>query len=67
MGKRNSGGIELPNQECIRTFGEKESYKYLWIMEAYQQTSEDEGNNKKRVPKKNEKISWNQALLKKSH
>ena len=26
-------GIELPNQERIRTFGEKENYKYLGILE----------------------------------
>ena len=27
-------GIELSNQEKIRTLGEKESYKYLRILEA---------------------------------
>ena len=27
-------GIELPNQENIRTFGEKETYKYLEILKA---------------------------------
>ena len=27
-------GIELPNQEEIRTFGEKKTYEYLEIMEA---------------------------------
>ena len=26
-------GIELPNQERIKTFGEKENYKYLEILE----------------------------------
>ncbi len=26
--------IELPNQEKIRTLGEKETYKYLGILEA---------------------------------
>ena len=26
-------GIELPNQEKIRTLGEKETYKYLGILE----------------------------------
>ena len=26
-------GIELPNQEKIRTLGEKENYKYLGILE----------------------------------
>ena len=29
-----SEGIELPNQEKIRTLGEKENYKYLGILEA---------------------------------
>ena len=27
-------GIELPNQEKIKTFREKETYKYLGILEA---------------------------------
>ena len=27
-------GIEIPNQESIRTLGEKENYKYLEILEA---------------------------------
>ena len=27
-------GIELPNQEKIRTLGEKETYRYLGILEA---------------------------------
>ena len=27
-------GIELPNQEKIRTLGEKETYKYLEILKA---------------------------------
>ena len=34
-GKRQmTEGIELPNQEKIRTLGEKETYKYLAILEA---------------------------------
>ena len=34
-GKRHmSEGMELPNQENIRTLGEKETYKYLRILEA---------------------------------
>ena len=33
-GKRESAeGTELPNQECIRTLGEKENFKYLGILE----------------------------------
>ena len=27
-------GMEVPNQERIRTLGEKETNKYLWILEA---------------------------------
>ena len=33
-GKDSEEWIELSNQECIRTFGEKENYKYLEILEA---------------------------------
>ena len=34
-GKRHlTGGMELPNQDKIRTLGEKETYKYLGILEA---------------------------------
>ena len=32
--RRMTEGIELPNQEKIRTFGEKKIYKYLSILEA---------------------------------
>ena len=34
-GKRHlTDGMELPNQEKIRTLGEKETYKYFGILEA---------------------------------
>ena len=34
-GKRHiTEGMELPNQDKIRTVGEKETYKYLGILEA---------------------------------
>ena len=34
-GKRNlTGGMELPNQDKITVLGEKETYKYLGILEA---------------------------------
>ena len=34
-GKRHlTDGMELPNQDKIRTFGEKETYKYLGILKA---------------------------------
>ena len=29
-----TNGMELPNQDKIRTLGEKETYKYLGILEA---------------------------------
>ena len=32
--RRMTEGMELPNQEKIRTLGEKETYKYLGILEA---------------------------------
>ena len=31
--KKGTEGIEIPNQERIRTLGEKETYKYLGILE----------------------------------
>ena len=35
IGKRHmTDGMELPNQEKIRTLGENETYKYLGILEA---------------------------------
>ena len=34
-GKRHlTDGMELPNQDKIRTLGEKETFKYLGILEA---------------------------------
>ena len=34
-GKRHlTDGMKLPNQDKIRTLGEKETYKYLGILEA---------------------------------
>ena len=32
--RKSAEGIELPNQECIITLGEKENYKYLGIAKA---------------------------------
>ena len=35
IGKRHmTEGMELSNQEKIKTFGEKETYKYIGILEA---------------------------------
>ena len=39
-------GIELPNQEKMRTLGEKETYKYLRILEA--DTIKQVGTKKKK-------------------
>ena len=50
--------IELPNQENIRLFGEKENYKYLGILEA--DTFKQGLKNKKSVTHKNKKTSRNQ-------
>ena len=33
--RHRTDGIKLPNQDKIRTLGEKETYKYLGILEAY--------------------------------
>ena len=32
--RHTTDGIELPNKEKIRTFGENDAYKYLGILEA---------------------------------
>ena len=32
--RHTTDGIELPNQDKIRTLGENDTYKYLWILEA---------------------------------
>ena len=42
-------GIELPNQEKIRTLGEKETYKYLGILKA--DTQKISGNERKKFKK----------------
>ena len=48
-GKRQiTEGIELPNQERIRTLGEKENYKYLGILETDTTSQDDRKNNKNR-------------------
>ena len=53
-------GIELLNQEKIRTLGEKETYKFLGILEADPiKYAEMKIKNKKRIPKENEKTTRN--------
>ena len=53
--------IELLNQEKIRTFGEKETYKYLGIKEA------DSIKHQTIIPQENEKITRNQITYQLSH
>ena len=51
---------EPQNQDRIRTFAEKESYKYLGIVEAdIIKQAEKKEKNKKRVPQTKEKASGN--------
>ena len=56
-GKRHfTVGMELPNQNKIRTFGEKESFKYLGIFEAYTiKQVEMKEKNKKEYLRRNRK------------
>ena len=47
-------GMELPNQDKIRTLAENETYKYLGILEAdIHQTSGDERQNSRRISQEN--------------
>ena len=60
-------GIELPNQEKTRTLWEKETYKYLGILEADTiKHAEMKEKNKKRISQENEKTTLNQTILQKS-
>ena len=53
-------GMEIPNQEKIRTLRDKEIYKYLGILEADTiKQGEDERKNLKRVSQENEKAIQN--------
>ena len=66
-GKRQTTeGIELPNQERIRTSGEKKTYKYLGILEA-DTIKQVEMREKKRILQENEKTTQNQTTLQKPH
>ena len=56
-------GIELPNQEKIRTHGEKETYKYLGIVEADTIKEEEMKEKLESVSLENEKVTWNQTIL----
>ena len=56
-------GVELPNQVVIRTLREKDTYKYLGILEAdtIKQVKVKE-KTKKRISQKNRKISRGKTL-----
>ena len=51
--KKNSEGIGLPNQERIKTFGEKKNYKYWGILEADTKQAKTKDKNKKEVRQTN--------------
>ena len=46
-------GMELANQDKIRTLGENETYKYLGILEADYQTNGNERQSSKRILQEN--------------
>ena len=56
--RRMTEGMELPHQEKIRTLGVKETYKYLWILEADTvKQVEMKEKIKKEYPRKTRKCS----------
>ena len=58
-GKRHmTDGIELPNQDRIRTLEEKETYKYLGILEADTIKQVQMKDNPKRISQENAKTTW---------
>ena len=64
--KEITKGIELPNQESIRTLRGKESNKYLGILEAITTKQTEIKKNRKGVPPKNKKTSRNSTQQQKS-
>ena len=67
-GKRHmTDGIELPNKDRIRTLEEKETYKYLGILEADHQTSANERPDPKRISQENAKTTRDKTLKQKPH
>ena len=64
IGKRHiTEGIQLPNQEKIRMFGEKATYKYLGILEADTIKQEEiKEKMKKRLSQEDEKTTRNQTI-----
>ena len=68
-GKRHmTEGIEIPNQEKVRTLGEKETYKYLEILEAdIIKQMEMKEKIKKRVSQKNQKTTGDKTILQETY
>ena len=56
-------GIELPNQGKIKMLREKETYKYLWILEVDNIKEEEmREQNEKGILQENEKTTQNQTM-----
>ena len=57
--KRHMTGVKITNEVVIRTLGEKETYKYLGILEAdtIKQVEMKEKKKKKRVSQKKQEIT----------
>ena len=55
--RHKTEGMEPPNQEKIRTLGEKETFKYLGILEADTIKQVDERKNLERVSQENQKTT----------
>ena len=60
-------GIELPNQQKIRTHREKETYKYLGILEADTIKHAEMKENIFKIPQENDKATQNQTISQESH
>ena len=61
--KRNSGKIQPPNLEGIRTLGMKENYKYLSILQTVIIKQSEMKEKFEKLHHVNEKATWNQVLL----
>ena len=65
-GKRHmTEGIELPNQEKIRTLGKKETYKYLGILEA--DTIKLVAMKEKNFKRVSQKATWDITMYQKPY
>ena len=60
--RHQTDGIELQNQDKIRTLVENEVYKYLGILGWHHQTSGNEKQNSKRISQEKLKTTRDKAL-----